>query len=451
MYLAKLLQDRISTWFYDKKEDRFGKLNNFPFYIHKDYFQEKLIDIVRKNFYYTDLLNNVVKIKLQCFDNLWLKIVNESNKVQVELFTILDEETTVLSRDKINHKLFYELITLHYKKEYSPNYKTPKSKWICRQNNYEALYRFLSENYYLDLDYTTFSSKQTIEISLNNLKIYNEQVSIKKIPVNKILFFQALENDHLLPILDNYTLNFDSKSKDFDVKYSQIQNVINNHEVCDIFQHYCITRKHVEYVHHFNKHNVINLIMDYTEASLTFPLHENSYYYKVLESRLQQKNIYTYFMFLRLAFFGKYTVLPEILIDNLDEQLLEQFDKLTIGLIQICKEPELQYANIYANQFKETLEVNIYNVHYEQIKDLLYQLVQSAPNRHTTVYTSYFSEFLIELMSSAVFHVRTVSDALEILEQFDTFYNLKKLKLKHKLEKKLVSKNIVKQEKVKKI
>lgn len=449
MYLAKYLKERISTWFYDKKEDRFDKLATLPFYINKDYLQDKLLDTVRRNFYYTDMLNNVVKIKLQHFDNLWLKIVNENNNVQVELFTILDEPTTVLSVDKINHKLFYEIVTQNYYKRHNPIEKEVKSKWRCRQINYDAVHRFVNEIHSLDL--TTFITKKTIEISLNNLKVYNKQVNLNQIPVNKILFFQALQDETLLPVLENYTLLFDQKSKDFDVHCSEIENVISHHEVCELFKNYSITRKQVEYISEFNKNNTINLILDYTEASLNLPLHENSYYYQVLENRLKQKNIYTYFMFLRLAFFGKLSMLPESLIDSLDDEMLEEFDKLTSGLLQICKDPELQYANLYTNNFKQTLEVNIYNVNYEEVKGLLYKLVEQAPNRNVTVYTNYFSNFLIELMSSAVFHVKTVSDAIEIIERFDNLYNLRKLKLKHKLDKKLVSKEIVKKEKVKKI
>lgn len=451
MYLLKYLKERIKTWYLDKTDDQYSKLEKIDYFTNNHHIQYELGSVLLQLFHSTDLISNTIKVKYQNFDNVWLKGISDTKKLIVEIFTIIDEEeVTILNENKINHQLFFDLITSKYLEKYK--YKDiPKSQWKKRQENFDIIYHFLLKEKNLDL--STFDSKNIIEINLVKLEKYNDELILNDHKLNRLIFFKALKNENLYPLLKNYSLVFNQKDSEFLVEPSHFKRITETNKVCQLFREYSFNKKHVEYLNDFNKDNTINLIMDYTEATLEFPKHNDSYYMETFKSRIRNKNIYTYFMFLRLALLGKIETLPDEILESVDEFMVEDFDKITIGLLEICRNPDLQYSFIYMNDYKKTIELNNWNLGYEHedIKQALYKVINNAPNRNTTRVNNNLGSVLLELINSSVFKIHTVSDATEVINHFHSFHNLKKYKLKRKLEEKLVSKETMKKPKVKKI
>lgn len=450
MYLIKYLKERIKVWYLDKKDDQYSKLEKLNYFTNNHYVQEELRSVLLQSFHSTDLIDNTIKIKYDNFENVWIKGISDTKKLVVEIFTIIDdEEVTIINENKINHQLFFDLISSQYLHRYKK--KLPKSKWKKRKENFYIMYHFFLKERNLDL--STFDSKNIIEINLINLEKYHNELILNDQKLSRFVFFKALENEELYPLLKNYSLVFNQKDSEFLVEPSHFKRITESNKVCQLFLKYSFNKKHVEYLNDFNKDNTINLIMDYTEATLEFPKHNDSYYIETFKSRIRNKNIYTYFMFLRLALLGKIETLPDEILESVDEIMVEDFDKITVGLLEICKNPDLQYSFIYMNDYKKRIELNNWDLGYEHedIKQALYKVINNAPNRNTTRVNNNLGSVLLELINSSVFKIHTISDATEVINHFHLFHNLKKYKLRKKLENKLVSKESIKKEKVKKI
>lgn len=450
MYLFQYLKERIKTWYLDKTDNQYSKLEKLDYFTNHHYVQEELRNTLFSSFHSTDLISNTIRVKYHNFDNVWLKGISDTKKLIVEIFTIIDEEeVTILNENKINHQLFFDLISSNYLSRYKV--EPINSKWKKRQKNFDIMYHFFLKE--KNLDISTFDSNNIIEINLRNLENYHNILRLNDQKLNRFVLFKALENEKLYPLLKNYSLVFNQKESEFLVDSMHFKKITENNKVCQLFREYSFNKKQIDYLNDFNKNHTINLVMDYTEATLEFPRHNDSYYMETFRSRIKNKNIYTYFMFLRLALLGKIEILPEEILDAVDESMVEDFDKITIGLLEICRNPDLQYSFIYMNDYSKKIELNNWNLGYEfeDIKQALYKVIQNAPNRNTTRVNNNLGSVLLELINSSVFKIDTVSDATEVINHFHSFHNLKKYKLKRKLEEKLVSKETMKKPKVKKI
>lgn len=428
MHLTEYLLYRSITWYKDTFQNQFNNEENLPPNFDKFYIEEKLRECLYLTLHYSDFRDNTITIKLYEF-NVWLKVSYYSD-LKIEFIAYEnEEEKLVFNSEKINNSLFYKYITKPFEEKYSFNLKKERTFWQKRERNQYLIYDLL--NRYLDLDISTFKAKKSIEINIITLKEIKKQNNNFKNA--KGLFFKALQYPELRHLLTNYHFFFNGFNK-----------TEENNFFVDLLKNYSLTTNDLKDLKVEYNQDVFNNIIDHTEIGFTLPHHENSCYYEVLNKRIKNQNIYTYFMFLRLSALNKIEQLPSNLIESIDNHMLERFDKLSDILIQLFENQQVLNSFVHINNLSKSLELNgwSYGFEYEEHKKIIYQCVINAPINNNIISGSSFSQILLGLIQSNVFTVADTAECLRHIKNFHYNHNLKKIKFKNYLENKLKPKNI---------
>lgn len=428
MHLTEYLLYRSITWYKDTFQNQFNNEENLPPNFDKFYIEEKLRECLYLTLHYSDFRDNTITIKLYEF-NVWLKVSYYSD-LKIDFIAYEnEEEKLVFNSEKINNSLFYKYITKQFEEKYSFNLKKERTFWQKRERNQYIIYDLL--NRYLDLDILTFKSKKHIEINILTLK----EIKTQKGDFTKSsnLFIYALKNNNYRQLLENYYLFFDGFNK-----------TKENNLFVELLKTYSLTTEDIKYLKADSHQSTYNNIIDHTEIGFNLPLHENSCYYEVLNKRIKNQNIYTYFMFLRLSALNKIEQLPSNLIESIDNHMLERFDKLSDILIQLFENQQVLNSFVHINNLTKNLELNgwSYGFEYEEHKKIIYQCVINAPINNNIISGSSFSQILLGLIQSNVFTVVDTAEGLRHIKNFHYNHNLKKIKFKNHLENKLKPKNI---------
>lgn len=433
MYLSQYLVRRVSTWYNDKFYQQFSNLEDITFNMNAEYIKECLVNKVFYQMHYSDLRNNISYLKFRNFDNLWIKIIFK-NEINLEIITYINEvETPIFKEKEINHELFYKLITLNYRVKRNDE---KLSNWKKRELNYNALYYFVQDKDSFDLK--SFKANSKIEINIVKLKEFKDQlINSQK---NKLLFYKAFENNEYTHLLNQYSLFFEGFNK-----------ITDNNYFLNLFENYSINSNHIDLLNIRNNKEIINNVIEHTEYVFTYEKHKESYYYENLIKQIEDKNLNTYFMFLRLSILKKMNEIPMEVIQLIDDNMLMDYDKISIAISEIHKNQNLFHSFIYINDYKKIIEINYFDndFNHEDLKRVLYYCIRMGTNSPQNEINNNLGNTILNLIKTNVLSVSGMEEAMLHINNFNSENNLKKLKLKFKLENKLKIKS--KKSKIEKI
>lgn len=428
MYLIQYLLKRVTTWYNDKFYQQFSNLEDISQSINVNYVKEGLIDKIYDQVHYSDLRNNICYIKFQYFENIWIKIIYK-DEINLEIITYIDEKEIPIFKGKkkeINNELFYNLITTKHPRRYWVNNDEENlSNWEKRELNYQALYYFSDRKLYLNFDLTTFHAKEKIELNIVKLREFNNQII--KGEKSKILFFKALKNNDYIHLLNQYCLCLGGFNEKSHYKY-----------FLNLFEDYSINSNHIDILNIRNIREIINQIIENTEYVFNYEKHKNSFYYENLIKQIKNKNLSTYFMFLRLSILNKMDEIPIEVIELIDDDMLMDYEKITIAISKINKNNYLSNSYFYMDDNQKKLELRINcEENNEDFKKILYSCIRMGSNSPYNENNNNLSNTILNLIKTNLLSVNNLEEAMHHINVFNHKYNLKKLKLKCKLENKL--------------
>lgn len=425
MYLTQYVWRRLKTWYNDKYHQQFSMLENMSKDIHIDYVKEKLTYIVFAQLHYSDMRNNIIRIKLQNFDNIWFKIIGKIEP-EIEIYTMVDNnEVVILNKTEIHHELFYQLITQHYHKKPIVN-KLQISNWKKREKNYSTLYYFVDKIQQFDIK--TFTSNDRIEINIVKLKEYKNNSSIAR---DKILFFKALEEEQYVHLLKQYTLFFEGFNTNAPTNF-----------FCELFEKYAVTYKHIQLLDLERKPAILKSIREYTENVFSYEKHKESYYYKDIKDKIKDKNLSTYFNFLRLSILGRFQEIPIKMIATIDDTMLDDYNKITEAIIKISHNEKLLHSNITVNDYYNTIYSQYINPENEDLNRVMYYCIRSDSTINESEHN--VQQILLKLIQTKLLYIPNIEHIIKHINYFHQHNNLSKIKLRNHLENKLKEKNIKK-------
>lgn len=440
--MFEYIKNRTIILFKDIFRDEFNSV---------EYHDSKFIDELRNwvfsqinkemmNFEFND---NEFYIKLKNLEKIWVKINNYEIKI-----IILDEENNdyetepkediILSKDFINHGLFYNNINKNCKH---------KSKWKIRLNNYVFIRKELKN---IEFDVSNIKIKKTIHITNEIIKDFNDKNNL-----SKSLFGKAIKNKEYEKVLLNYNLNisfsefrynyyYNSREINYIGNVNSIEETLNNSVLKNFIGNICITKEKALLLSEFNYSVNLNNILDMTEAFFNLKNHKDSFFYEKVRRDLKNENIHVFFVLVRMCAYNNISEILNDLKDDLNEKILEKFNKLTDALLFILNNNNLLESNViingrYLQIFNKKLEIDMYlelGEHELIITETLNSSYKKVNQNHFK-----FLDVICELMDNEMIKFDRVSAQEMLLKTKKVLLNNK---LENNLEKKEVKKKVIK-------
>lgn len=382
--------------------------------------------------------DNELYIKIKNIDKLWIKINRYDikivilNEIESEYDDITSEEL-ILSKDFINHELFYQKI----------NKSKLKSKNKIILDNYRFIKNLLKN---IEFDFKLIKIKKTIQIDGRIMNDFSNETYFKG-----SLFFKALNNEEYESILSNYSLKIDyyfdnnhyyySRGINYTGNVSSIKEKINKSECKKFFQSICLTRKQSLLLSEYNNEKGLQDILNMTEAFFIRNIHKKSFFYEKLVRELKNENLKTYFILMRMTVYGNILEILDDIKEYITENLLDKFNKLNDGLLFILNNNKLLESHVvingrYLQVFNKELGISMRD-ELEEHEFIITELLNTAYRNINQNHYSEFLDIICELMDNEI--IKFDKNSIQ-----DTLLKTRKFLLNNKLESKLKVKEVKK-------